>query len=199
MNSPHKWPITRKMFPFDDVIMEIENPVKPNLCRPNLNHSYQPYYRLLILIKPYCLSGGATMTISIAFYQFTIVRIYIFTFYSYVFHDLWGIWIWEYFDNITFRFCLWTPFPTVLNQYKIFPHYRALFLQYHLKLPWNLAMQCSPTLNRTLTDKSLVCLLYTIHQCVSCTHHYLLNDIFLDWTHPSAVNFWMTYFNRDDT
>ena len=21
MNSPHKWPVTRKMFPFDDVIM----------------------------------------------------------------------------------------------------------------------------------------------------------------------------------
>ena len=24
MNSPHKWPVTRKMFPFDDVIMLIE-------------------------------------------------------------------------------------------------------------------------------------------------------------------------------
>ena len=23
MNSPHKWPATRKMFPFDDVIMDI--------------------------------------------------------------------------------------------------------------------------------------------------------------------------------
>ena len=22
VNSPHKWPVTRKMFPFDDVIME---------------------------------------------------------------------------------------------------------------------------------------------------------------------------------
>ena len=22
LNSPHKWPVTRKMFPFDDVIME---------------------------------------------------------------------------------------------------------------------------------------------------------------------------------
>ena len=27
VNSPHKWPVTRKMFPFDDVIMEI-------LCDP---------------------------------------------------------------------------------------------------------------------------------------------------------------------
>ena len=24
-NSPHKWPVTRKMFPFDDVIMESSN------------------------------------------------------------------------------------------------------------------------------------------------------------------------------
>ena len=25
VNSPHKWPATRKMFPFDDVIMENDN------------------------------------------------------------------------------------------------------------------------------------------------------------------------------
>ena len=25
VNSPHKWPVTRKMFPFDDVIMDKEN------------------------------------------------------------------------------------------------------------------------------------------------------------------------------
>ena len=25
VNSPHKWPVTRKMFPFDDVIMQIKN------------------------------------------------------------------------------------------------------------------------------------------------------------------------------
>ena len=24
VNSPHKWPVTRKMFPFDDVIMTIQ-------------------------------------------------------------------------------------------------------------------------------------------------------------------------------
>ena len=27
VNSPHKWPVTRKMFPFDDVIMRSENKV----------------------------------------------------------------------------------------------------------------------------------------------------------------------------
>ena len=29
VNSPHKWPVTRKMFPFDDVIMLCELPVMP--------------------------------------------------------------------------------------------------------------------------------------------------------------------------
>ena len=28
VNSPHKWPVTRKMFPFDDVIMLKSTPVK---------------------------------------------------------------------------------------------------------------------------------------------------------------------------
>ena len=26
VNSPHKWPVTRKMFPFDDVIMYVSDP-----------------------------------------------------------------------------------------------------------------------------------------------------------------------------
>ena len=26
VNSPHKWPVTRKMVPFDDVIMSVDNP-----------------------------------------------------------------------------------------------------------------------------------------------------------------------------
>ena len=28
MNSPHKWPVTQKMFPFDDVIMETFAPYR---------------------------------------------------------------------------------------------------------------------------------------------------------------------------
>ena len=32
LNSPHKWPATRKMFPFDDVIMKFE-PNPSGLCR----------------------------------------------------------------------------------------------------------------------------------------------------------------------
>ena len=44
VNSPHKWPVTRKMFPFDDVIM-----ISPCVCSatkmPNIKHPYQwhPY------------------------------------------------------------------------------------------------------------------------------------------------------------
>ena len=31
VNSPHKWPVTRKLFPFDDVIMIIES---WDMCSP---------------------------------------------------------------------------------------------------------------------------------------------------------------------
>ena len=39
VNSPHKWPVTRKMFPFDDVIMRIITALggKRLLC-PLLQH-----------------------------------------------------------------------------------------------------------------------------------------------------------------
>ena len=57
VNSPHKWPVTRKMFPFDDVIMSLavwarficvvsgfvwaENDAKPNqACKQSTNSSY---------------------------------------------------------------------------------------------------------------------------------------------------------------
>ena len=32
MNSPHKWPVTRKMFPFDDVVMKYKVCVWESLC-----------------------------------------------------------------------------------------------------------------------------------------------------------------------
>ena len=31
VNSPHKWPVTRKMFPFDDVIMPLVFPFLPDI------------------------------------------------------------------------------------------------------------------------------------------------------------------------
>ena len=56
VNSRHKWPITRKMFPFDDVIMTIgaDNDTKPlpapalnwkltNIFQWNLNRKYNNY------------------------------------------------------------------------------------------------------------------------------------------------------------
>ena len=34
VNSPHKWPVMRKMFPFDEVVMDMKNGSVPNqkLC-----------------------------------------------------------------------------------------------------------------------------------------------------------------------
>ena len=37
VNSPHKWPVTRKMFPFDDVIMSFVNVV--SLCQECMRDS----------------------------------------------------------------------------------------------------------------------------------------------------------------
>ena len=48
VNSPHKWPVTRKMFPFDDVIMQTPEAV---LCW----HTYGPYGRIHSHIKPHVL------------------------------------------------------------------------------------------------------------------------------------------------
>ena len=39
VNSPHKWPVTRKMFPFDDVIMNIKvgAMITPRCCQRHLS------------------------------------------------------------------------------------------------------------------------------------------------------------------
>ena len=34
VNSPHKWPVKRKMFPFDDVIMEFRHVMYYSVCHP---------------------------------------------------------------------------------------------------------------------------------------------------------------------
>ena len=45
VKSPHKWPVTRKMFPFDDVIMDVH----PNLVLyPNLAESCSSSSRIYI-------------------------------------------------------------------------------------------------------------------------------------------------------
>ena len=48
VNSPHKWPVTRKMFPFDDVIMFIIQTL------PGVHHS-QLYQNIRNWHKPWCL------------------------------------------------------------------------------------------------------------------------------------------------
>ena len=43
MDSPHKWPVTRKMFPFDDVIMQISlgDQIRCNIYKANNVSYYQ--------------------------------------------------------------------------------------------------------------------------------------------------------------
>ena len=56
VNSPHKWPVTRKMFPFDDVIMETSTPGTHNtkdLWARNWNPVKIPVALLLVLKIPY--------------------------------------------------------------------------------------------------------------------------------------------------
>ena len=38
VNSPHKWPVTRKMFPFDDVIMSFERGHRTSAVDPYLKN-----------------------------------------------------------------------------------------------------------------------------------------------------------------
>ena len=58
VNSPHKWPVTRKMFPFDDVIMTTFN---RSLISPAWTFwvSIESLSRILvrILLIPYCVSS----------------------------------------------------------------------------------------------------------------------------------------------
>ena len=59
VNSPHKWPVTRKMFPFDDVIMQYLNgdyimPKDRNqlgLCQTTRKHGEYEFKSALILGK----------------------------------------------------------------------------------------------------------------------------------------------------
>ena len=65
VNSPHKWPVTRKMFPFDDVIMRHGlmwssfNRVKPqrSVVHPHVHISGDiPYYGLSPFIRTLLIS-----------------------------------------------------------------------------------------------------------------------------------------------
>ena len=50
VNSPHKWPVTQKMFPFDDVIMTVSTVVHaPNSARPSTSTLITP--KLIFLDK----------------------------------------------------------------------------------------------------------------------------------------------------
>ena len=57
VNSPHKWPVTRKMFPFDDVIMLASQSYLPHLSYYN---AAGPYHVMLsfVIIRMGILPDG---------------------------------------------------------------------------------------------------------------------------------------------
>ena len=52
-NSPHKWPVTRKMFPFDDVIMCILIQVQLRAINHDLNQTF-----IMTSTSPSSITGG---------------------------------------------------------------------------------------------------------------------------------------------
>ena len=52
VNSPHKWPVTRKMFPLDDVIMIISDTGLLSVTREDI-HWQQYWLKLLIALDPW--------------------------------------------------------------------------------------------------------------------------------------------------
>ena len=50
VNSPHKWPVTRKMFPFDDVIMRFPSPQVVSVTNLTWTTRGAFYWHILILI-----------------------------------------------------------------------------------------------------------------------------------------------------
>ena len=54
VNSPHKWPVTRKMFPFDDVIMESVLPISSSPSfQPNTRVHTQTTIVAYIILTPF--------------------------------------------------------------------------------------------------------------------------------------------------
>ena len=108
------------------------------------------------------------------------------------------MWIWQCFDNILFRLCCMDFCTNANKSVQNHPRFWGIISALLYKILWNLLIHGSPALSRTLTNKSLVCLLHAICHRVSCTKQYLLNKILLDWTGPPGVMFWITYFNTDN-
>ena len=55
VNTPHKWPVTRKMFPFDDVIMSY--PTRRPQEKRCLNNDDNPIINISFLLKPSLLKS----------------------------------------------------------------------------------------------------------------------------------------------
>ena len=56
VNSPHKWPVTRKMFPFDDVIMHISSAYPTSILYIYIMHDIFTHYdRIFFRYKQYSI------------------------------------------------------------------------------------------------------------------------------------------------
>ena len=51
VNSPHKWPVTRKMFPFDDVIMEFTSSYVTESSHQLHSYKWNQIFVSIILLK----------------------------------------------------------------------------------------------------------------------------------------------------
>ena len=71
VNSPHKWPVTRKMFPFDDVIMRVECQVTVINDRRFIQHINPQTLTHLLLVPHICDSEiGLTLVQIVACHLF---------------------------------------------------------------------------------------------------------------------------------
>ena len=58
VNSPHKWPVTRKMFPFDDVIMWLHNHPQWHVWNEwNMHQTAQKAFRSIVFQNTYLFAG----------------------------------------------------------------------------------------------------------------------------------------------
>ena len=85
VNSPHKGPVTRKMFPFDDVIMffcntfccvyaSILNALAPGRCRSNFTNVFLKFILQIDILSTSCEIGLRWMLANSIDYKSTLVQ-----------------------------------------------------------------------------------------------------------------------------
>ena len=80
VNFPHKWPVTRKMFPFDDVIMTLPHLQKAVLCYRSYRNTNESGYSIASFICVVQNSGPVNMVKSwyeVSFVNFELYAIHV--------------------------------------------------------------------------------------------------------------------------